>query len=108
MAKNGSAITKTSKLAGLSEPFWVGHKNLNAFFFTEVRRRPRSDSGRFLTCCRNHFLNAIYVKAGGEEAFFIGVRRFYWGSFLDTGGGVDYIVFFRRVRIGGVVLLVFC
>ncbi len=77
--------------------FGFSRLDLNAFFFTEVRRCPRSDSGRFLTWCRNHFLNAIYVKAGEEEAFFIGVRCFYWGFLLDTGGGGGFIVFFLAV-----------
>ena len=93
MAKNGSAITKTSKLAGSSVFFCFGRGALLFAFFMGVGRWPCSDSGRFLTCCRNHFLNAIYVTAGEEEAFFNVFVCSLEGSVLDTGWRGGFVLF---------------
>ena len=76
MAKKGSAIAKTSKLAGLSYSLYFGNGDFSLSFFNGVRHCPCSDSDRFLTRCRNIFLNAICVKAAGDEVFFIWVLSF--------------------------------
>ena len=73
--------------------FWGGVLLSSSFF--GVRHCSCSDSDRFLTCCRNHFLNAIYVKAGGDEAFFIWVWCFYLGVPFGYGWrGGFYSLFF--------------
>ena len=76
MAKKGSAIAKTSKLAGLSYSLYFGNGDFSLSFFNGVRHCPCSDSDRFLTRCRNLFLHAIYVKAGGDKVLFIWVLSF--------------------------------
>jgi hypothetical protein len=76
MAKKGSAIAKTSKLAGLSCFFYYGGGVLLSSSFCGERRNPCSDSDRFLTRCRNLFLNAICAKAAGDEVLFIWVLSF--------------------------------
>ena len=76
MAKKGSAIAKTSKLAGLSCFFYYGGGVWLSSSFFGVRHCSCSDSARFLTRCRNLFLHAIYVKAAGDEVFLILVLSF--------------------------------
>jgi hypothetical protein len=76
MAKKGSAIAKTSKLAGLSYSFYFWGWGWISSSFFGVRHCSCSDSDRFLTRCRNLFLHAICAKAAGNEVLFIWVLSF--------------------------------
>ena len=64
---------------------------LSSSFFG-VRHCSCSDSDRFLTRCRNLFLNAIYAKAAGDEVFFIWVLSFLLSDYVTLQKRFDHTI----------------
>ena len=80
--------------------FTFGGGVLLSSSFCGERRNPCSDSDRFLTRCRNLFLNAIYAKAAGDEVFFIWVLSFLLSDYVTLQKRFDHTILVGNTALG--------